>query len=115
MQATDAVAALNNQASQELISNAERASAFLKTLANPHRLIVLCLLANGEKNVSELEARLGIRQPTLSQQLARLREEGIVTTRRQGKEVWYSLHSAEAIAIIRTVHEVFCNQSPSCD
>ena len=65
--------------------NAKRASNFLKALANENRLIILCCLAEGEKNVGELETMLGIRQPSLSQQLARLRSDGLVETRRDSE------------------------------
>ena len=67
--------------------SAKRASTFLKSLANENRLVILCALADGEKNVGELEGILGIRQPTLSQQLARLRADNMVSTRRDSKQI----------------------------
>ena len=73
----------------ELLENAKRASNFLKALANENRLIILCCLAEGEKNVGELETMLGIRQPSLSQQLARLRSDGRAETRRDSKQIYY--------------------------
>lgn len=87
---------------------AEEATAFLKTLANENRLMVLCHLAQGEKSVTELEALLGIRQPNLSQQLARLRAEGLVKTRRDAKSVYYSLDSAEVMLVMQLLYELFC-------
>ena len=88
--------------------NAKRASVFLKSLANENRLVILCALADGEKNVSQLEEILGIRQPTLSQQLARLRADNMVSTRRQSKQIFYKLSSDEAKRVIGLVFELFC-------
>jgi len=86
---------------QELsIEDPKKASKFLKSLANDNRLVIVCALANGERNVSQLEELLGIRQPTLSQQLARLRSDGIVSTRRESKQIFYSLASKEAERVI---------------
>ena len=90
--------------------NAQRASQFLKALANDNRLVILCTLAEGERNVSELEAVLGIRQPTLSQQLARLRAENLVKTRRDSKQLYYSLASREAEEVIGLLYEMFCGE-----
>ena len=87
---------------------AEEATAFLKTLANENRLMVLCHLAQGEKSVTELENLLGIRQPNLSQQLARLRAEGLVTTRRDAKSIYYSLNSAEVALVVQLLYRLFC-------
>jgi len=87
---------------------AEEATAFLKTLANENRLMVLCHLAQGEKSVTELESLLGIRQPNLSQQLARLRAEGLVKTRRDAKSVYYSLDSGEVMLVMQLLYRLFC-------
>lgn len=95
---------------EEMVANARNASTFLKGLANENRLMILCSLAQGEMNVSELEDRLGIRQPTLSQQLARLRSEGLVDTRREAKSIYYSLASDEARDIIGLLYQMFCSQ-----
>ncbi len=91
-----------------MADNAKRASAFLKALAHESRLMILCILADGEKSVSELEQELGLRQPTVSQQLARLRADGLVATRRDGKVINYSLASEEARVVIGAVYDVFC-------
>ena len=88
--------------------NAKRASEFLKALAHESRLMILCILAEGEKSVSELEEILSLRQPTVSQQLARLRGDGLVSTRRDGKTIYYSLASEEARVVIGAVYDVFC-------
>ncbi len=88
--------------------SAKRASAFLKSLANENRLVILCALADGEKNVGELEGILGIRQPTLSQQLARLRADNMVATRRESKQIFYSLASEEAELVMGLVFDLFC-------
>ena len=92
----------------ELLENAKRASNFLKALANENRLIILCCLAESEKNVGELENMLGIRQPSLSQQLARLRADGLVATRRDSKQIYYRLASEEAQQMIGLLYNMFC-------
>ena len=94
----------------ELSKNADRAADFLKALANRNRLTILCLLSQGERSVSDLEAFLGIRQPTLSQQLAVLREENLVATRRDGKAIYYRLASQEAVQVIGMLYDLFCRQ-----
>ena len=88
--------------------NAKLASSFLKGMANETRLVILCALAEGEKNVSELEDILGIRQPTLSQQLARLRADKLVRTRRESKQIFYSLASEEAELVLGLLYKLFC-------
>jgi ArsR family transcriptional regulator len=87
---------------------AAQAGGLLKTLANPDRLLLLCQLAQGEQPVGALEAALAIRQPTLSQQLAVLRQEGLVATRRDGKRIFYSVASPEALAVLRLLYELYC-------
>jgi len=94
-----------------MVDNAKRATDFLKALAHESRLIMLCILAEGEKSVSELEHELDLRQPTVSQQLARLRADGLVSTRRDGKVIYYSLASNEARAIIGAIYDVFCKKA----
>ena len=88
--------------------NARRAADFLKALAHENRLMILCILSQGERSVSELAAMLSLRQPTVSQQLARLRADGLVATRRDGKAVYYSLASDAARVIVGAVYEMFC-------
>lgn len=89
-------------------ASAAEACQMLKVLANEDRLIILCQLIQGEKNVGELEALLGIRQPTLSQQLTVLREEGLVRTERKGKYIFYSLASHEVVQIMQTLYSIYC-------
>jgi DNA-binding transcriptional ArsR family regulator len=95
---------------ERMTDNAKRASDFLKALAHESRLMVLCILAEGEKSVSELEQELGLRQPTVSQQLARLRADGLVSTRRDGKTIYYSVASDDARVIIGAIYDVFCHK-----
>ncbi|WP_345853519.1 metalloregulator ArsR/SmtB family transcription factor [Nitrosomonas sp. HPC101] len=85
-----------------------KACSILKTLANEDRLMILCQLIQGKRNVGELEQLLGIRQPTLSQQLTVLREEKLVSTERKGKYIYYSLASREAVQIIGTLFDLYC-------
>lgn len=93
---------------QALAQNSKKAAAFLKTMANDKRLLILCLLSQREYSVSELESELGVRQPTLSQQLAILREEGLVQTRRDGKSMYYMLASPEVEAVMELLYQLFC-------
>jgi DNA-binding transcriptional ArsR family regulator len=97
--------ALNLQAMQ---SAATQACSLLKILGNPDRLLLLCQLTQGEFCVSQLEALLRIQQPTLSQQLGVLREQGLVSTRRDGKQIFYTMDSHEATAIMQVLYELFC-------
>jgi DNA-binding transcriptional ArsR family regulator len=91
-----------------MMQKAREASKFLKALAHESRLLVLCILAEGEMSVTELEQMLGERQSTVSQQLARLRLEGLVTTRRDGKAIYYSLASEDVRTVLGAIHSVFC-------
>ena len=95
---------------ERMTGSAKRASSFLKALAHESRLLMLCILAEGEKSVSELEDILNLRQPTVSQQLARLRADGLVSTRRDGKIIYYSLASEDARSIIGAIYDVFCRK-----
>ena len=87
---------------------AGRAVNALKVLANEERLLLLCQLSQGEMCVSELEARLDIHQPTLSQQLGVLRTEGVVSTRRQGKHIFYSVADAGLLEILAVLYRLYC-------
>jgi len=91
------------------IARAREASEFLKALAHESRLMILCDLLHGEKSVGELEALLARRQSTVSQQLARLRLEGLVSARRDGKTIYYSIASERARAIVGALYDSFCN------
>ena len=92
------------------LEDAKVASDFLKVLGNENRLIILCALSKYELKVGEMEQLLGIRQPTLSQQLARLRAKDLVHTRRVAKEVFYSLASSDAQKTIEFLFKLFGNQ-----
>ncbi len=83
-------------------------TAFLRTMVNEDRLLLLCQLTEGEKCVSELEALTGIEQPTLSQQLGVLRTERLVSTRREGKYIYYQLSDDRVISMLGALHGVFC-------
>src|SRR5690242_9817248 len=87
---------------------AREASDLLRALSNSGRLLLLCELAQGERNVSELQERTDIRQPSLSQQLGVLREEQLVETRRDGKNIYYRISSPQALAVMRVLHQEFC-------
>ena len=100
--------ALRRVDTRELRENAVVAAEFLKTLSNVCRLIMLCQLAEGEKSVSELTELLDERQPTVSQQLARLRHEGLVDTRRDGRTIYYSLPDETTHRFIQAIYDKFC-------
>ena len=91
-----------------LLTNARQASEFLKALSHEVRLLILCFLIDGEKSVSEIERLLKLRQPAVSQQLARLRADGLVETRRNGKNIYYSLSRSDVRDVIEALHEAFC-------
>jgi DNA-binding transcriptional ArsR family regulator len=92
----------------DLRRNARRASEFLKALSHEHRLLLLCLLSEGERSVGELETILAMRQSAVSQQLARLRLDGLVSARREGKAVYYSIADDGVRRMISIVHDIFC-------
>ena len=87
---------------------AGRAVGTLKLLANTERLLLLCQLSQGELCVSDLEARLDIHQPTLSQQLGVLRSEGVVSTRRDGKRIFYSVADADLLQLLGALYRIYC-------
>lgn len=102
------ISVLSDEA-QDMKKRVGEASAFLKKLSNPDRLLVACALVEGERNVRELEDMLGIRQPGLSQQLAELREAGLIVGRKDGKQVFYQLADDRVATFIHTMHQLFCN------
>lgn len=95
----------------EMEQSAQAAAAYLKTLAHEGRLMILCHLGGGEKAVGELEQLLGIRQAAVSQMLARLREEGLVSTRREGKTIYYSLADDRTTQVIGLLYNLFCAET----
>ena len=95
---------------EKMMKNAERASNFLKALSHEGRLMILCHLASGEKSVTELEDLLSARQAAVSQQLTRLRLEGLVKPRREGKAIFYSLTDERPRQMIELVYDLFCRE-----
>ncbi len=87
---------------------ADQATGLLRTLSNPDRLLLLCQLSQGEKSVGELEALLGIVQPTLSQQLGVLRQEDLVSTRRAGKQIFYTVKDPKVVVILNQLYALYC-------
>lgn len=92
----------------EMETHSEQAAAFLKALAHEGRLLILCHLNTGEKSVTELEKLLSQRQAAVSQQLARLRMEGLVKSRRDGKTIYYSLGDDRSQRMIGLLYDMFC-------
>ncbi|UEM19156.1 metalloregulator ArsR/SmtB family transcription factor [Skermanella mucosa] len=90
------------------LEQARKASELLKALAHETRLLILCLLVEGERSVSDLEEILSMPQAAVSQQLARLRYDRLVNTRRDGRMIYYSLANEEVTAVIGMLHELFC-------
>lgn len=93
---------------ERMMKNAERASNFLKAISHEGRLMILCHLTTGEKSVTELEDLLSARQAAVSQQLTRLRLEGLVKPRREGKAIYYSLTDERPKQIMEVVYDLFC-------
>lgn len=100
---------------ERMMANAQRAADFLKALGHEGRLMILCSLATGERSVTELENLLGQRQAAVSQQLARLRLEGLVETRREGKTIYYRLADGRARRMLELVYDMFCAEAPAGD
>ena len=94
---------------EAMARSAEEASRFLKTIGNPKRMLILCYLANCERNVMELEQLLDVRQSSISQELAQLRRNGMVATRRRRRNVYYRISDPKVEAIIGAVHQAFCS------
>lgn len=92
----------------KLLEQARTASELLKALAHEGRLLILCLLAEGEKSVTELEEAMRMPQAAVSQQLARLRFDRLVNTRRDGRTIYYSIASKEVSSVIETLYGLFC-------
>ena len=91
-----------------MMDNAITASQFLKAISHEGRLMILCYLASGEKSVTDLERLLSSRQAAVSQQLSRLRLEGLVKARREGKAIYYTLADKRATRILDVVYDIFC-------
>ena len=90
-------------------NSAGKAVRLLKSLANESRLVVMCILAEGELSVGKLNRRVDLSKSALSQHLAILREQGLVKTRRESQTIYYSLSDSEAIGVIQTLHDIYCS------
>lgn len=99
---------ISDEDMDRMISSAKDASEFLKAISHESRLLILCHLVSGEKSVTELETLLSARQAAVSQQLSRLRLEGLVTPRREGKAIYYSLTDDRPKQILEVVYALFC-------
>lgn len=95
-------------------SAADDASELLKSLANRHRLLILCRLIEGEHSVGQLATALALRDSTVSQHLALLRKDGLVAARRDGQTMWYAIVSQPARRIVETLYDLFCAPAPLC-
>ena len=98
---------------KSLLPKAEKAEAFLKALASKHRLMVLCELHQGERSVGALVEAVGLSQSALSQHLARLRQDGLVATRRDAQTIYYTLANEDASRVMALLYELFCADRPA--
>lgn len=105
---TPDVDVVDTSRSEVLAVRSAEAAAFLKALSHEGRLMILCHLTEGERSVTELERLLESRQAAVSQQLARLRLEGLVATRREGKAIFYSIQDPKVLRLVRLLHEIYC-------
>ena len=108
MRRTKTVASPTPNLAEAMAEQAGRAAELLKAMAHPQRLRVLCLLVEGERSVGDINREIELSQSALSQHLAKLREEGLVTTRKEAQTVFYSLTTGPALEVIRTLHDVYC-------
>ena len=92
----------------QMLDRAAVTTQFLKALSHPSRLVLLCRLAEGPATVGEMEEMLGLPQAEVSKQLARLRADGLVTTRRDGRSVTYSVKDDATVRVVRLLHTEFC-------
>lgn len=99
----------------KMMSSACDAASLLKALSHEGRLMILCQLVSGEKSVTELEDILGARQAAVSQQLARLRLEGLVTPRRDGKTIYYSLADDRPKRVLELMYDMYCSVAPTAE
>lgn len=98
----------------EMQTAADEASNLLKALANRHRLMIVCQLIEKERSVGELAELLDVRDSTVSQHLALLRKDGLVTARREGQTIWYSIGSEPARELVSTLYRVYCAPAQAC-
>nr|WP_256477763.1 metalloregulator ArsR/SmtB family transcription factor [Aurantimonas marianensis] len=99
---------VSNDETDAFFEQAKKASDLLKAMSHETRLMILCLLAEGERSVGDIEAILSMPQAAVSQQLARLRLDRLVTTRREGRTIYYNLADDEVMPLIGTLYDLFC-------
>ena len=97
-----------NENMEDMVHHAQKASDLLKALSHENRLMILCVLADGEKSVSEIQEIMDMRQPSVSQQLVRLKYDGIVKARRDGRTIYYSIGSEEAKKVVELLYDMYC-------
>ncbi len=97
---------------EKMQASAKTATDLLKLLGHPDRLMVLCQLKGGEQSVGQLAGNLGIKQSPLSQHLARMRHEGVVTSRREAQTIYYSIAGEEVERLVTVLYELFCDDQP---
>ncbi len=98
----------------QMLTSAGEAEELLKALANRHRLAILCQLIDGERSVGELAGFLSLRDSTVSQHLALLRKDDLVSTRRDGQTIWYAIASAPARKLLETLYQIYCAPNAIC-
>jgi len=98
----------------QMQDSAAAAEELLKAMANRHRLVILCQLIDGERSVGDLAELLELRDANVSQHLALLRKDGLVTTRRQGQTIWYAIASESARKLVETLYQIFCAPNRIC-
>ena len=101
---------MNSQTSNDMQDHAADAAGLMKALGNESRLMILCILAEGEQSVGDLNKIVPLSQSALSQQLARLRQQGLVNTRRESQTIFYSLSSGPADRVINLLHDIYCGK-----
>ena len=97
---------------EEMIPASDKAAELLRSLSHPQRLLVLCALGKEEKSVAELRQELGIEQVPMSQQLMRLRADGLVEARREGTTMFYRITRPEVVTVVEALHAAFCPPKP---
>lgn len=100
---------------EQMQEHATEAAGLMNALGNESRLMILCLLAEGESSVTDLNESIALSQSALSQQLARLRRQGLVQTRREAQTIFYSLREGPAKKVINLLHDIYCGSEKICD
>lgn len=108
------VAASVPETMDQMREHASDAAGLMSALGNESRLMILCMLAEGESSVGDLNAVIPLSQSALSQQLARLRREGLVNTRREAQTIYYSLQDGPAQQVINLLHDIYCGSKKIC-